>query len=333
MIGERSTATRRTFLYSTGAAGLALPGCLQSPTADGGAGEPTGWAAFFALMDWANVVVGDAIAFETPVEVGRAGHGWDPPADLLPEVTAGEVFVYLGSPDFQWAVDLADTIEDERHEVELIDALAAIPRETMLSFDADEHGSEGDHGHGFFDPHVWLDPHRAERIVDHLAERLGDIVPDASDEFRERADQYIDDIEGVHADYLVLSENAELDVAVGVTHDSFRYLAARYGFELRTPVGVAPDAAASMEDIAGLAQAIEDYDIDTIVYDPFEAPEFGELPQAARLLLDETDAETAEPVTSIEGLTPAWRDAGYGWVEQMREVNLPAFQAALRAES
>ncbi len=460
--------TRRSLLVSGGAvATTSLAGCLDGPSSTEEGNEHSGSAAFFTLQDWGNQIAGDQIEFDTPVEVGEMGHGWDPDGDIVPDIAQSDIFLYLQTPEFQWAVDVAEDLgADEDREIALIDAMSAVSESELLSFtggdellpEPDEdvdfdpatfevgefeliHGDEvaawwhDDHWHGgvpdvpvnesqtlsitvedtdgnvpplgedevfridarledgapdglveiatdgqeiefhgvdtgqtlivfeliadgevvfdttaepttlrvdepedieveaFYDPHIWVDPVHAQSIVKLLAEEFGSVVPDAEETFLENAAEYNEALDRVDQAFEELVSEAELDVAVYVAHDAFQYVEERYGFELETPVGVTPDAAESLEDISKLGQTIEEHEIDTILFDPFEAPNPDEdLPQAATVLLEETRAEEALPLSPAEGTTPAWRDEEYGWVEQMEEINLPSLRKALKAE-
>ncbi len=461
--------TRRSVLFAAGTAATtsALAGCLEGPPSVVEEGEHSGSAAFFSLQDWGNAVAGDVIAFDTPVEVGEMGHGWDPEGDIIPQIAQQDVFLYLQTPEFQWAVDVAHNLADlDDREIVLIDAMSAVSESDLLtftggaellptpdqdvefdpaSFEVGEfeliHSDEvvawwhEDHWHGgvpdvpldgiriisvhaedtgrnvpplgegeqfqvgarladgapegvveisidgqgieiqgvdsgqtllvfelrandevifdtatdptvvtvaepedveidaFYDPHIWVDPVHAQSIVDLLADEFTAVVPDDEDTFRQHAKEYKEQLERVDQAFEQLVADAELDIAVYVAHDAFRYVEDRYGFELQTPVGVTPDAAESLEDIARLGQAIEEHEIDTILFDPFEAPNPDEdIPQGARVLLEETRAEKALPLSPAEGTTPAWREQEYGWIEQMEEINPPSLRQALRAE-
>ncbi|ARS88339.1 metal ABC transporter solute-binding protein, Zn/Mn family [Natrarchaeobaculum aegyptiacum] len=457
--------TRRSVL-TTGAGAVTLgtlAGCLSDPL-ESGSGEG-GYAAFFALWDWANQVAGDEIEFENPVDTGEMGHGWEPDGNLAPEIASSKVFVYLDTPEFAWAQDVvADLERDYEGEVEVIDGLEgmgpylipfdggeddALPepdhdhefdpddvsrdrfdfydlrsndqlgywhidhwhggvpdvpvddsvpigavfrdnRERVVplgpneafQFDArlaagapddvleiESHGDsvslighetgateivfelrhenevvydtdaapmsidvveEVDGGAGeFHDPHTWVDPVLAQRMVDTIADGLADVDPDNADVYAANAEDYKNRLADIDRQFEELTENAERDVAVFVAHDSFQYVERRYDFELHTPVGITPDAAESLDDVADMIDVVEEHDIDTILYDPFEAPDDEQMPSAARMLLENSPATNAEPLTPAEGTTHEWADQGWGWVEQMEEVNIPSLEKAL----
>ncbi|MFP8952430.1 metal ABC transporter solute-binding protein, Zn/Mn family [Natrialbaceae archaeon A-arb3/5] len=184
----------------------------------------------------------------------------------------------------------------------------------------------------FYDPHVWADPILAQNIVETIADGLADADPDNSDYYHDNAAAYIERLDEVDQQFADLASNATRDTAVFAGHDSFQYLEQRYGFELHTPVGVAPDAAEVESDISESIDIVEEHDIDTILYDPFETTGSEDVPEMVELLLENTDATNYEPLSAGEGTTAEWNDRGWGWVEQMEELNIPSLRTALGAE-
>ncbi len=184
----------------------------------------------------------------------------------------------------------------------------------------------------FHDPHVWADPVLGQEMVRNIRDGLVELDPDNAEAYEENTDAYLERMDEVDAAFEELAANAERNVAVFAGHDSFQYLERRYGFDFRTPVGTSPDAAESFEDIAGLVDVIEEHDIHTVLYDPFEAPDPDEdVPQMVELIFENTDVDDAMPLTPAEGTTETWDAEGYGWVEQMLEINVPSLEATLDA--
>ena len=107
--------TRRSLLVTAGTATATstISGCLDAPLSTDDKSEYSGSAAFFALQDWGNQVAGDAMEFDTPVEVGEMGHGWDPDGDIVPQIAQNDVFLYLQTPEFQWTIDVADSLSEQ----------------------------------------------------------------------------------------------------------------------------------------------------------------------------------------------------------------------------
>ena len=463
--------TRRSLLKrGAGATAIGtMAGCLDAPDSDSADDGRSGYAAFFTLWDWAEQIAGNEFDFSNPVAVGEMGHGWEPDGDFMPQVASTDVFLYLDTPEFSWAQNVAAQLEADHDDVVLINGMEAIPPEAFLSFSSTgTHGAEpdnsdefdpseftvaefelidprsddvvaywhDDHWHGgvpdvpvddsrtidlriedtdgrvpplgddgvfqfdarladnapdglveieshgdrvelhgestgqtllvfelrngdevvfdtaadetvvsvvesvdeeeideFYDPHVWTDPILAQRIVEEIATELAALDPDNAETFEENAEAYNERLQEVDRQLTEVVDDAERTVAVFAGHDSFQYLEHRYGFELHTPVGVSPDAAESLEDVATMATVIEEHGIDTVLYDPFEVPDpDNDVPAAVETLLENTSATEYAPLTPAEGTTPQWNEEGYGWVEQMEEINVPSLRMALGAD-
>ena len=457
--------SRRTALRSGAgiAVGAGLAGCTALGSPFDGDSERAGYTAFFTIQDWAEHVAGDEFEFTNPVSVGQMGHGWSPDGDVARDIASTRAFLYLDTPEFSWAQDVARELQRDYDDVATYDLLDGLgpyvigidsgalpefdhdhdyPPETLRldEFDIYDLRSDDqlgywhtDHWHGgvpdvpidttvpigivleddqgrvvplgeseryaadariaddepavvdidahgrqveftgletgrtavvfeilddgeviydtadepaafdvieagesgateFHDPHVWTDPVLGQRMVGRIRDALVELDLEHADTYEANHDEYVERMDEVDAAFEALADDAERDVAVFAGHDSFQYIERRYDFELRTPTGISPDAAESFEDIAGLVDVIEEHDIHTVLYDPFEAPDpETDVPQMVELLMENTDVTNAEMLTPAEGTTPTWAEDEWGWVEQMMEINIPSLRTALDA--
>ncbi|WP_222919350.1 metal ABC transporter substrate-binding protein [Natrinema sp. SYSU A 869] len=348
--------TRRALVRAGAGAATAgtIAGCLDD-VGSATTGLDTGYAAFFTLWDWTEQVSGDAISFENPVGTGEAGHGWSPSGDLTREIADSGAFIYFDTPEFSWAQDIAATLEADYDTVTVIDGLSGLD-DQLLGWDHevdagghengndshdgdseshdhnDEDGHEGEHDHdpSSFDPHVWLDPVLARDIVDTIAQGLADADPDNAETYETNADEYTSELESLDQQFEDLIDAADRQIAVFAGHDSFTYLQERYGFEIHTPVGVSAQADPSHSDIAETINLVDEEGIETILYDPFNAPDGSY--QLVENILDGSDATDAMPLTHLSGTLAKWNEQGWGYREQMEEINVPAFREALGAQ-
>ena len=336
---RRSVLKRGAGLVGTGVT-VSLAGCSSTggggpdggANGEGGSGSfGGGYTAFFTLTDWTNRIAGDRASFEDPVEVGRLGHGWEPSGTLAADVAATDAFVYLDHPEFSWAQDLASTLESDYDSVAVIDGLDGLEGD-LLAWDhghGDDGHEETEHGDGDdgrqTDPHVWVDPVRSAEIVETIAAGLGDADPDNAEAYADNAEAYAAELDEIDAAFASLAESATRDVAVIAGHNSFQYLEDRYGFRLHSPVGVSPQNEPTQTEIADTIEIVDREGIDTILYDRFGSTTLAEA------ILENSDATEMAAVSPAGGTTREWNEAGYGYLEQMTEVNLPAFRRAFGA--
>ncbi|ELY75562.1 metal ABC transporter substrate-binding protein [Natrinema gari] len=340
----------------------ALAGCLDDVGSVNAAFD-SGYAAFFTLWDWADRVSGDAIDFRNPIGTGQAGHGWSPSGDLTRDIADSGVFVYFDTPEFSWAQDIAATLEADYDTVTVIDGLDGLD-DRLLGWDhevdvgahLDDHGDHDDanghhdghndtggHHHGAddhdghdhdrssIDPHAWLDPVLAQDIVDTIADELAATDSDNAETYETNADEYTSSLESLDRTLGDLFETADRRLAVFAGHDSFTYLQERYGFELHTPVGVSPQENPSAEEISETIDLVDANGIETILYDPFEAPD-SRYPPLVKTILEGSNATDAMPLTHLSGTLAKWHEQGWGYRTQMEEINVPAFREALGAQ-
>lgn len=132
----------------------------------------------------------------------------------------------------------------------------------------DDHEDDDEHRHGGWDPHVWFDPVRTAEAVRGLGDVLATVDGSRpAQEWTSRADAYADE---------VLATHEELEGILGVVpderrklvtdHESFGYLADRYGFELVGAIipGGATLAEPTASEFRELAETIREHDIPAI---------------------------------------------------------------------
>lgn len=355
--------TRRRLLKG-GAGAIAaasVAGCLDSlgggaPSVGGetdGEGEAAATASFFTLADFARHVGGDALTVENAVPMGQHGHGWEPQSDITVEIVERDAFVHLGIEGFQrWADDVASEIEANHDDVALIAAAEGIElseyeggrdhddghehagdddghdadHEHEDEDDGHAHGDDPNHEHGGYDPHFWMDPVRVQRAVGNVRDGLVGIDDDNAERYEENAESYIAELKQLHGRFEEELADREHDVVVVAGHDSYQYLADRYGFEIHTPQGVSPDDDPSPTEIAETVDLIEREGIEVVLYDYFDGDTL------ARTIVEEADTATDVAMLSpAESVTDEWESEGLDYVGQMEDINLPSLREALEA--
>ena len=349
--------TRRAVLQGSGVltAGL-LAGCIGDGTEDDNASGNTeatapdgrgGFAAFFTLADWAQQIAGEEMEIVDPVPAGELGHGWEPTADLQTQIAESDVFIYLDNPEWRWAQEAAESIDGEDTETVLINALEGVD---MLEFGA-EHGheeeddhhdeeeddhhdeeeddhqdEEDDHDHdGELDPHVWVDPVRAQTCVDNIAEGLARADPDNEGVYLDNAEAYKSELQELHERLESLLADRQTDTIVFGGHNSFGYLADRYGFSVHSPQGVSPQDEPTSSDIIDTIELVNEEGISHIAYGYFESD------RLAEQIVAESDATETVAMTTAAGSTPEWNEDGWGYIDQMEAINFPALEATLNS--
>jgi len=345
--------TRRSVLK--GGAGLLTAGGLAGCTDVLGSGGESGsgvQASFYLLYDFADQIAGEETDVESIVPFGQHGHGWQPSGQVQKEIYQSAAFVYMGEGFQPWADDIVNNLQSDdagvsivaaRHGIDLLGHNASHESEEdhdnesgdghdneTEHHDEDGHDNETDDGHDHGgsggDPHFWLDPMRAKQAVDNIRDGLIEADPDAEAEFREQADAYKSEIDDLHATFESRLESAEQSHVLVAGHNAFQYTGARYGFTVHSLSGVSPDEEPSGQAIRDAQATIEEHGIEYVLTPTMESD------RAARQLVSETDASEVLEISALSGVKEEWTDQGWGYLEVMENVNLPALTKALHAE-
>lgn len=194
-----------------------------------------------------------------------------------------------------------------------------------------ENESEGEHHNhehdlpSGMDPHFWLDPLRAKTAVGTIEQGFTEIGGGNGDAFSTNADEYRSRLDDLHGSFQSKLKNASKGVVFIAGHNAYQYLAERYGFEAETLTELSPDDQPTPRDIERAQEIIGEHDLEYVLADPLESQ------KAANQLVAETDAKEVLPLTPIPGQTQEWADKGWGYVNIMKQVNLPTLVKALDA--
>ena len=161
------------------------------------------------------------------------------------------------------------------------------------------------------DPHVWLDPVRYAKIVEHIGEALGE---------KSGAEKLVARLENLDAEFRNGLANCQRDEIV-TSHEAFAYLAQRYGLEQIPITGLSPEAEPQPADRARVVDLVEERGVTTIYYETLVSP------RIANTVARETGAKTAV-LDPLEGFTPAEIAGGENYFTRMR-ANLRALEDGL----
>ena len=204
------------------------------------------------LGDVTSAIVGDSANVSVLMPVGTDPHEFQASSQQVAEIQNADLVVAIGLGLEHGLANVLDTVaEDGANVLYLAPLLDPIPWGS----------SEGDG----LDPHVWLDPLRMEKAVGLIVAELDALDPTVDWGIGGR----------VYSEELALTDR-EVETILGVVpderrklvtnHDSLRYLAARYDFELIGVVvpGGSTLGETSSEQLAHLVDVLMTEDLSVI---------------------------------------------------------------------
>lgn len=196
------------------------------------------------------------------------------PSDLRKIATA-DLVVWIGEPLETY---LVKPLEAEGvANLELIEVPGAEPRSAAK----DEEHSPSDHAHGEeeghadghshehlgLDPHIWLDPVRAQAIVEAIAEELAALDPENAARYGQNAAETVRDLQALDTEI-----RKRLTPVAGrpfiTFHDGYSYFVERYGLNQVGQLTVDPERSAGAATVSALRQVIGDKSVGCAFAEP-----------------------------------------------------------------
>lgn len=182
---------------------------------------------------------------------------------------------------------------------------------------------EGEHEHGMWNPHVWVDPWLAAEQVKVISAKLGEID-------KKNAHRYFQNSEQYRAKLLQLGEDmkkASLEFVNGkivTVHNAFEYLAKEMGLKIIAVLRVEPTSEPSPTELAKIEEIIKNEQPAAI----FTEPQFPD--KLANSLGEQFKVKVfvLDPVATLA--PPAKWPVQLDYYERVMYANLSALQEAMR---
>ncbi|HZG98388.1 MAG TPA: zinc ABC transporter substrate-binding protein [Nocardioidaceae bacterium] len=304
----------RTSAAALAAAALLVSACSSDATGSDGASGGNRMqvtAAFYPLQYVAERIGGDAVEVTSLTPPGGEPHDLELTPQDLATLQESDLVVHLSG--FQPAVDEAIA---QTPDVVTVDAADSADLEHPDSGHSEEQHGEAGHTddehtedeHGGLDPHFWLDTSRLSEVAAAVEEAMAQADPDQADALAANLAALQRDLKGLDEEYATgLADCTVTSLVTG--HESFGYLAQRYGMAQVGIAGLSPDAEPDPQQVAAVADLVEREDVRTIYTETLVSP------AVAQTVADETGAQTAV-LDPLEGLTD--ESAGSDYVSVMR---------------
>jgi zinc transport system substrate-binding protein len=264
--------------------------------------------SFYPLYYFASRVGGEHAAVINITPAGAEPHDYEPTAQDVAAMEDSKLLILLGTGLESWGSRMAKNLHPER-------TLVVSAGQDLMT------GHMVEEGESIVDPHVWLSPALAEKMVDRITNAYESVdAPDAA-AFRANAAALKNDLDSLDADYRKgLETCAKKDIVT--SHAAFGYLARDYGFNQVPIAGLSPDAEPSPKDLADISAFVRQNKIDILFFESLVSPKLAETIAA------ETGAKTLV-LDPIEGLQQDAMAQGQDYLSVMRN-NLANLRAALQ---
>lgn len=277
-------------------------------------------ASLFPQFDFARQIAGDRAEVDLLLPPGVESHSFDPsPADIL-RISGSDVFLYTGKEMEPWANKIIDSINGDGPRIcnvsQGIDLLnLPCHHGEKGDSDGDEHCKEEHHHHHDhgLDPHIWLDPTLAVKMVDNIAAALCERDPENRDYYQANAENYRQKLLELDSKFMDMIKASRRKAIVFAGRFAHLYFVNRYGLEYISAFkGCSSDSDPSVKRIAKIIEFIRAHGVPVVYYE--ESAE----PKVAGSIAEQTGVR-ALPFYAIHNVTKEQLSRGVTYIDLMSE--------------
>ncbi len=132
--------------------------------------------------------------------------------------------------------------------------------------DHDDHGHDDHgHGHGEFDPHIWLDPMNAKTIVKKVTNQLSKLDKENSSIYKANSKKALKELDQMIKE---VKSDVNKDAKAVVFHDAYQYFEKRFKVNIIGALTVNTDVLPGAEQLAEIREVIEHEKVTCVLSEP-----------------------------------------------------------------
>jgi zinc transport system substrate-binding protein len=266
----------------------AISGCSSCGKGGSADDRPQVAVSIFPIYDLVRRVAGPDADVTLLLQPGRNEHSFDPTPKEVETAARAKLGVMVGLGLDPWMEKLMKESAPKARILKVGDRVPTLTiKDDSVGADDHEHDDDHDHGHddghegkGAPDPHVWMDPQRAQLIVRAIAEELGRVDAAHAIAYRQRAtevDNALSEVDKEAEERLKSLKRRDF-----VTfHGSFGYFAERYRLNILAVIEPFPGSEPTGDYVSKVLGVIKARNVPAL----FSEPQLD--PRPAKILAEE----------------------------------------------
>lgn len=210
---------------------LGLNGCTLPPVEEGFKIVTTS----FPFYDFTKTIVKEKADVAMLLLPGQDAHSFDPSTHNIITIKRANLFIYMGEELETWAGTLLRNVPDT---LTVLDVSQNIPLAIIEDHDHDDHDGEK-HSDPFghvhtYDPHIWVNPVFAMKIVRNILEAVSELDPDNRAYYEQNANAYLKELEQLDLEIQEVVSRKIRDTLYFGAPFAFYYFCEKYGLKYRS---------------------------------------------------------------------------------------------------
>ena len=265
-------------------------------------------ASFYPLYFFSREIGGDKADVTNIVPSGAEPHDYEPTAQDMAKMESCKLIILNGGGLEAWS-------DSVRKNIDAKNTTIVVAGEGLTTQQVTEGGQTET------DPHVWLAPRLAQKMVERIAQAFEQADPANKDYYQSNADSLKTKLGDLDAEYRRgLSTCKSKNIIT--SHAAFGYLATAYGLNQVPIAGLSPDAEPSPRQLADIAKFARDNNVKYIFFESLASPKL------SQTIATEVGAQTLV-LNPIEGLSEEEMSQGKTYFSIMQD-NLTNLRTALQ---
>lgn len=296
----------------------------------------------FPEYDITRAIAKDKVDLELMIKPGVDVHSFTPTPQDIKTVQNSDIFVYGGTEHDKWVENLTKNIDMKNKKVvKLVDGIQQLEEESVDGMKHEHHHDdkkEDEHNHDHkhekedehnhkgeekeLDPHYWTSPKNAIQMVKTITNALVEKDPDNAEFYKENAENYIKQLEGVDKELHDVVDNAKIKKVVIADRFPFRYLFKDLGLEYRALFsGCSVESTASAGQIKKMVDYVKENKIPVVYHIEMGKGELAET-------VAKNSGAKVKLLHSIHTVTKEDFDKGITYIDLMKQ-NVEALKEGL----
>ena len=296
----------------------------------------------FPEYDITRAIAKDKVDLELMIKPGVDVHSFTPTPQDIKTVQNSDIFVYGGTEHDKWVENLTKSIDMKNKKVvKLVDGIQQLEEESVDGMKHEHHHDdkkEDEHNHDHkhekedehnhkgeekeLDPHYWTSPKNAIQMVKTITNTLVEKDPDNAEFYKENAENYIKQLEGVDKELHDVVDNAKIKQVVIADRFPFRYLFKDLGIEYRALFsGCSVESTASAGQIKKMVDYVKENKIPVVYHIEMGKGELAET-------VAKNSGAKVKLLHSIHTVTKEDFDKGITYIDLMKQ-NVEALKEGL----
>lgn len=275
-------------------------------------------ASFYTFFFFASRIGGEWSNVSIVVPSGAEPHEYEPTPGERARIEKSDLLILNGGGLEPWGNDVRTMLE-KRGVVTVVAGEMFMTR----SAESEDGGGTPSENAAALDPHVWLSPPLAEKIVDRILDGFIAADPGHAEEYRQNAAALKQSLVTLDREYRDgLSDCKTRNIVT--SHAAFGYLADTYGLTQISIAGISPEEEPSPSSLAKIADFAKTNRVSYIFFESLVSPKLAET------IANEVGAKTLT-LDPIEGLADEQAALGEDYLSIMQQ-NLDHLRIALQCK-